>query len=157
MVPGRRTVSIIVVALLAGAGLAGIAVTDLTRTHSNNTDCPKGASSCVFNITGEIDVESDYGAGMMNITVINEASLPFTNITVLSAVPGLSGLQVFTPFTTGGRVVSALNQLAVGMYSSGYYYFSYGGTSATPYAVTVDVTMTNGRTVAETVSIVSDS
>lgn len=155
--PGRRTVSIAIVVILAVSGLAGIAATDLEKKGSGGAGCLVPPAPCLFNIVGEIYVGTDAGGGMMNITVCNRANFPFTNVTVIGITPFVGGLAVFTPFTTGGRVVSASNQLEIGMYSSGYYQFASGGTSATPYSVTVRATMSNGQTITETTKIVSDS
>lgn len=149
--------SIAIVLLVAASGLAGIAATDLEKKGSAGAGCLVPPVPCLFNIVGEIYIGTDAGGGMMNITVYNYANFPFTNVTVLSVTPFVGGLAVFTPFTTEGRVVSASNQLEIGMYSSGYYQFTSGGSSSTPYSVTVRATMSNGQTITETTKIVSDS
>ncbi len=153
----RRTLAIAAIVVLAAAGLAGIVTTDIGRNRSGAAACLIPPVPCLFNIQGEIMIGNDLGAGIMNITVFNAANYPFTNITVLSAAPGLAGFAEFTPFTSGGRVVSVSNQLEIGLYSSGFYSFTSGGALSTTYTITVQATMSNGQTITEKTNIVSDS
>ncbi|MDA4134904.1 MAG: hypothetical protein OK441_04995 [Thaumarchaeota archaeon] len=143
------------VAILAGVLIALTAYPQGGGLSSN--PCP-GLSPCPFAVSGDITIGTDQGAGMITLTVVNQANLPFIDIHLVNAGPNLTGISGFTPFTRGdGRVVSPAYVLEVGANSTGYYSFTSGGINATPYTLTVEAEMSNGQFITETASIVSDS
>ena len=145
---------VIVVAVLVGV-VASVAF--IPQGGLSNNPCP-GSSVCLFSVSGDITIGTDQGAGMITLTVLNRANLPFIDIHLVDAGPNLTGISGFTPFTLdSGRVVSAAHVLDVGSNSTGYYSFTAGGIGATPYTLTVEAEMTNGQFITETASIVSDS
>jgi hypothetical protein len=155
----RRKRVLAVAAVAAVAILAGVVASLVVFPQGalSNNPCP-GSSVCLFSVSGDITIGTDQGAGMITLNVVNRANLPFIDIHLVDAGPNLTGISGFTPFTCeDGRVVSPAHVLDIGKNSTGYYSFTAGGISATPYTLTVEVEMTNGQFVTETASIVSDS
>src|SRR5271166_2230630 len=143
----KRTLAIAAIVTALVLDLAWVGV-NLSPT-SGAASCLVPPAPCMFDIHGEIFIGTNDGGGMMNITVSNLANFPLTDIRVLDAGPGITGLVPFTPFTFDGVAVSDSNQLAIGQLSNGFYQFTAGGSSGTSYTVTVQVTMANGQTVTE--------
>ncbi len=93
---------------------------------------------------------------MIIIKVTDNANYAFTNITLTDVNPGLAGLAAFAPFTSNNRMLSSTNALGIGENTTGYYSFSSGGSSRTPYTVTLEATLTDGQIITEKGTIVSD-
>ena len=84
------------VAILAGVLIALTAYPQGGGLSSN--PCP-GLSPCPFAVSGDITIGTDQGAGMITLTVVNQANLPFIDIHLVNAGPNLTGISGFTPFT----------------------------------------------------------
>jgi len=155
-----RRKRILAVAGVAVAAILVVVVVSMVVYPQNESPSSRpclGPGNCLFPVTGEIAINSDQGAGMIILTVVNHANFPFINISLVDATPILPGLTGFTPFTFDGRVINALHVLGIGNNSTGYYSFAYGGTGATSYTLTLAAVMSNGQTITEKASIISDS
>ncbi len=153
----KRILAVAAVAVIAVLVVVVVSLAEYPQGGSLSNNPCLGPGSCLFAVTGEVAIDSDQGGGMVILTVVNHANLPFINITLVDASPTLPGLTGFTPFTYDGRVVNALHVLDIGNNSTGYYSFRYGGTSATSYTFTLAAIMSNGQIITEEASIVSDS
>ena len=149
----RRALAIGVPATVAVLAVIAVALLSLPHGGVSTQQC---TGTCLFNINGTITVEDDEGGGMMNITVTNVANYPFSDVSVVSATPGIAGLSRFSPFTNEGRQIGVNNELPIGDRSCGYYAFVSGGYSQTPYTITVRATLSDGQVVTEQAIIVSD-
>jgi hypothetical protein len=152
----RRSALIGAIAVLLAIDLLWVGMTLYAWDTTPQAQCLVPPGPCVIDVRGDIQIDTDTGAGIMNITVSNYANLPLTNITVVAAVPGINGLAVFTPFTVHNAVISYGNQLPIGQGSNGYWTFESGGAPSTTYTVFVRGTLTDGHVLDVKTQIVSD-
>jgi len=152
-----RSVAIACIVVVVALVLVTFAVTENhPQNGPSNNPCPNSSETCLFPVRGAIGITPPSGAGEMNLTVDNVANYPLVGISVTKVAPSLGGLVASAPFSYNGMAIGAPNPVPIGGASSGSYTFTSEGANGTAYSITIMLTLSNGQSVTENITLVSE-
>jgi len=138
----RRTLILVSISVIIALGVVLLSLFEFPLSVTTSANIPGGSLS----LGASLGVNPQTGAGILNITVINNSDYPFTSIVITQVSPSLPGIVGATPFTYNGALVSSSNPLPNSAGSAaGSQAFASGGNLAATYNVTLSITLPNGQ------------